>query len=175
MLFRLRKAAGPGFLRLQRSLGPKTSRLLVPLQQVSSSQPPITTRNRPRRGGGHLVFAASPADNFAGHWFLSFFFAPTASFFHLSVRDSFLYLIRRFPTAETHPSCLRGCQTQQQTAIMGDSLCGPSNALQNVQKHASVDRTLQQDRLTSARAGPAQVCSVIVLCAKGLFCFVLFY
>ncbi|KAF7713071.1 Uncharacterized protein PECH_008482 [Penicillium ucsense] len=32
---------------------------------------------------------------------------------------------------------------------MGDALCGPSNALQNFQKHASVDRTLQQDRLIS--------------------------
>ncbi|KAJ5763340.1 peroxin-20 Pex20-Penicillium chrysogenum [Penicillium manginii] len=32
---------------------------------------------------------------------------------------------------------------------MGDALCGPSNALQNFQKHTSVDRTLQQDRLTS--------------------------
>ncbi|KAJ5772646.1 hypothetical protein N7520_003175 [Penicillium odoratum] len=32
---------------------------------------------------------------------------------------------------------------------MGDSLCGPSNALQNFQKHTSVDRTLQQDRLTT--------------------------
>ncbi|KAA8649215.1 hypothetical protein EYZ11_003759 [Aspergillus tanneri] len=32
---------------------------------------------------------------------------------------------------------------------MSDSLCGPSNALQNLQKHASADRTLQQDRLVS--------------------------
>lgn len=39
---------------------------------------------------------------------------------------------------------------------MGDALCGPSNALQNFQKHASVDRTLQQDRLTS-RQSPVQV------------------
>ncbi|KAF2401303.1 hypothetical protein EJ06DRAFT_385607 [Trichodelitschia bisporula] len=31
---------------------------------------------------------------------------------------------------------------------MADALCGPSNALQNFQKHAQVDRTLQQDRLT---------------------------
>lgn len=38
---------------------------------------------------------------------------------------------------------------------MSDALCGPSNALQNFQKHASVDRTLQQDRLTS-RQSPAQ-------------------
>ncbi|KAJ5542025.1 hypothetical protein N7535_004444 [Penicillium sp. DV-2018c] len=38
---------------------------------------------------------------------------------------------------------------------MGDALCGPSNALQNFQKHTSVDRTLQQDRLTS-RQPPAQ-------------------
>lgn len=35
------------------------------------------------------------------------------------------------------------------TGIMSDALCGPSNALQNFQKHASVDRTLQQDRLIS--------------------------
>ena len=39
---------------------------------------------------------------------------------------------------------------------MGDALCGPSNALQNFQKHTSVDRTLQQDRLTS-RQSPGQV------------------
>ncbi|KAK2796855.1 hypothetical protein FQN51_008945 [Onygenales sp. PD_10] len=38
---------------------------------------------------------------------------------------------------------------------MADSLCGPSNALQNFQKHTSVDRTLQQDRLLS-RQSPAQ-------------------
>ncbi|KAF1911852.1 hypothetical protein BDU57DRAFT_523904 [Ampelomyces quisqualis] len=30
---------------------------------------------------------------------------------------------------------------------MADALCGPSNALQNFQKHTTVDRTLQQDRL----------------------------
>ncbi|KAF2145394.1 uncharacterized protein K452DRAFT_283754 [Aplosporella prunicola CBS 121167] len=38
---------------------------------------------------------------------------------------------------------------------MADALCGPSNALQNFQKHSSVDRTLQQDRLVS-RQSPAQ-------------------
>ncbi|KAF2088702.1 hypothetical protein K490DRAFT_63915 [Saccharata proteae CBS 121410] len=38
---------------------------------------------------------------------------------------------------------------------MSDALCGPSNALQNFQKHASVDRTLQQDRLSS-RHSPSQ-------------------
>ncbi|KAF7595417.1 hypothetical protein BBP40_006037 [Aspergillus hancockii] len=38
---------------------------------------------------------------------------------------------------------------------MSDALCGPSNALQNFQKHASVDRTLQQDRLASRRS-PSQ-------------------
>ncbi|KAI9038511.1 peroxin-20 [Aspergillus affinis] len=35
---------------------------------------------------------------------------------------------------------------------MSDSICGPSNALQNFQKNASVDRTLQQDRLVSRQA-----------------------
>ncbi|KAI9739000.1 MAG: hypothetical protein M1818_005314 [Claussenomyces sp. TS43310] len=38
---------------------------------------------------------------------------------------------------------------------MADGLCGPSNALQNLQKHSSVDRTLQQDRLTT-RQSPSQ-------------------
>ncbi|PYH53148.1 protein pex20 [Aspergillus niger CBS 101883] len=38
---------------------------------------------------------------------------------------------------------------------MSDALCGPSNALQNFQKHASVDRTLQQDRIIS-RQSPSQ-------------------
>ncbi|RJE25516.1 peroxin 20 [Aspergillus sclerotialis] len=38
---------------------------------------------------------------------------------------------------------------------MGDALCGPSNALQNFQKHTAVDRTLQQDRLIS-RQSPSQ-------------------
>ncbi|KAG5204474.1 hypothetical protein GY631_7171 [Trichophyton interdigitale] len=38
---------------------------------------------------------------------------------------------------------------------MADALCGPSNALQNFQKHASVDRTLQQDRV-STRQSPVQ-------------------
>ncbi|KAI5281244.1 hypothetical protein KEM54_003306 [Ascosphaera aggregata] len=33
---------------------------------------------------------------------------------------------------------------------MAQALCGPSNALQNLQKHASTDRTLQQDRLVSS-------------------------
>lgn len=32
---------------------------------------------------------------------------------------------------------------------MADSLCGPSNALQNFQKHTANDRTLQQDRFSS--------------------------
>jgi len=35
---------------------------------------------------------------------------------------------------------------------MADNLCGPSNALQNFQKHSTVDRTLQQDRLVSRSA-----------------------
>ncbi|PSK37499.1 hypothetical protein B9Z65_2241 [Elsinoe australis] len=35
---------------------------------------------------------------------------------------------------------------------MADAYCGPSNALQNFQKHSSVDRTLQQDRLTQRRS-----------------------
>lgn len=39
---------------------------------------------------------------------------------------------------------------------MADALCGPSTALQNFQKHTSVDRTLQQDRLVG-RHSPAQV------------------
>ncbi|PBP16675.1 peroxin 20, partial [Diplocarpon rosae] len=38
---------------------------------------------------------------------------------------------------------------------MADSMCGPSNALQNFQKHSTVDRTLQQDRLI-ARQSPSQ-------------------
>ncbi|RDW71890.1 hypothetical protein BP5796_07924 [Coleophoma crateriformis] len=38
---------------------------------------------------------------------------------------------------------------------MADNFCGPSNALQNFQKHSSVDRTLQQDRLSS-RQSPSQ-------------------
>ncbi|KAF2189664.1 hypothetical protein K469DRAFT_562696 [Zopfia rhizophila CBS 207.26] len=37
---------------------------------------------------------------------------------------------------------------------MADALCGPSNALQNFQKHTSVDRTLQQDRLTHRHSPP---------------------
>ncbi|OXV10633.1 hypothetical protein Egran_01602 [Elaphomyces granulatus] len=35
---------------------------------------------------------------------------------------------------------------------MADALCGPSNALQDFQKHASVDRTLQQDRLINRQS-----------------------
>ncbi|KAL8854548.1 MAG: hypothetical protein Q9221_000583 [Calogaya cf. arnoldii] len=35
---------------------------------------------------------------------------------------------------------------------MADALCGPSTALQNFQKHTSVDRTLQQDRLRSRQS-----------------------
>ncbi|KAL1849005.1 hypothetical protein Plec18170_007664 [Paecilomyces lecythidis] len=38
---------------------------------------------------------------------------------------------------------------------MADAVCGPSNPLQNFRKHASADRTLQQDRLTT-RPSPAQ-------------------
>ncbi|KAH7414375.1 hypothetical protein DE146DRAFT_601507 [Phaeosphaeria sp. MPI-PUGE-AT-0046c] len=38
---------------------------------------------------------------------------------------------------------------------MADALCGPSNALQNFQKHSTVDRTLQQDRLVG-RHTPSQ-------------------
>ncbi|KAF2452393.1 hypothetical protein BDY21DRAFT_375584 [Lineolata rhizophorae] len=40
---------------------------------------------------------------------------------------------------------------------MGDAACGPSNPLQNFQKHASADRSLQQDRLfSSSRQAPSQ-------------------
>jgi len=35
---------------------------------------------------------------------------------------------------------------------MADGLCGPSNALQNIQKHSTVDRTLQQDRLIARKS-----------------------
>lgn len=38
---------------------------------------------------------------------------------------------------------------------MADASCGPSNPLQSFQKHTSVDRTLQQDRL-AARQSPIQ-------------------
>ncbi|TVY28681.1 hypothetical protein LHYA1_G002432 [Lachnellula hyalina] len=38
---------------------------------------------------------------------------------------------------------------------MADDMCGPSNALQSFQKHSTVDRTLQQDRLLS-RPSPSQ-------------------
>ncbi|MCJ1387543.1 hypothetical protein MMC18_000386 [Xylographa bjoerkii] len=34
---------------------------------------------------------------------------------------------------------------------MAEALCGPSNPLQNIQKHTGVDRTLQQDRLVFNR------------------------
>ncbi|KAI9885138.1 MAG: GTPase-activating protein S13 [Watsoniomyces obsoletus] len=34
---------------------------------------------------------------------------------------------------------------------MADTLCGPSNALQQFQKHSTVDRSLQQDRLAPSR------------------------
>jgi len=45
---------------------------------------------------------------------------------------------------------------------MADNLCGPSNALQNFQKHSTVDRTLQQDRLVH-RPSPSQVCPTLCL------------
>ncbi|KAI5201656.1 hypothetical protein E4T39_05151 [Aureobasidium subglaciale] len=38
---------------------------------------------------------------------------------------------------------------------MSDALCGPSNAVQNLAKHSSVDRTLQQDRIVS-RQSPSE-------------------
>ena len=41
--------------------------------------------------------------------------------------------------------------------IMADALCGPSNPLQNLQKHTQIDRTLQQDRLVASRQSPSQV------------------
>ena len=40
---------------------------------------------------------------------------------------------------------------------MADALCGPSTALQSLQKQASTDRTLQQDRIL-ARQTPSEVC-----------------
>ena len=50
---------------------------------------------------------------------------------------------------------------------MTDALCGPSNALQSFQKQASVDRTLQQDRIT-ARQAPAEVCHDVLSLLKVL-------
>ena len=49
---------------------------------------------------------------------------------------------------------------------MADALCGPSNALQSFQKQASVDRTLQQDRIT-ARQAPAEVCPDALSLSEG--------
>ena len=49
---------------------------------------------------------------------------------------------------------------------MADALCGPSNALQSFQKQTSVDRTLQQDRIT-ARQAPAEVCYGVVSFSEG--------
>src|SRR4051794_5299927 len=43
------------------------------------------------------------------------------------------------------------------TAMASSSLCGPSNPLQNLQKHTSTDRTLQQDRTASQRRPLASV------------------
>lgn len=43
-------------------------------------------------------------------------------------------------------------------AAMSDGVCGPSNALQDLRKNASVDRTLQQDHLV-ARQPQGQVIS----------------
>ena len=37
---------------------------------------------------------------------------------------------------------------------MTDALCGPANPLQNLQKHAQADRTLQQDRLATRKQPP---------------------
>lgn len=45
---------------------------------------------------------------------------------------------------------------------MADSLCGPSNPLQSLQKQTSVDRTLQQDRLIP-RPSPIHVCFFVCL------------
>lgn len=47
----------------------------------------------------------------------------------------------------------------QQRQTMADNLCGPSNALQTFQKHTSVDRTLQQDRILNRQA-PVHVCAL---------------
>lgn len=49
------------------------------------------------------------------------------------------------------PSCRKHIQVLEATAIMAESMCGPSNALQSFQKHSSADRTLQQDRLARGR------------------------
>jgi len=50
---------------------------------------------------------------------------------------------------------------------MADALCGPSNPLQNFQKHTAADRTIQQDRLT-ARPSPPQVSLLQARCRKVL-------
>jgi hypothetical protein len=60
---------------------------------------------------------------------------------------------------QTHQHIL---QSFKQLWVMADPLCGPSNALQNFQKHSTVDRTLQQDRLVS-RQSPSQVCPSVGL------------
>lgn len=52
--------------------------------------------------------------------------------------------------------------SEKTRSIMADALCGPSNALQNFQKHTAVDRTLQQDRLISRQSPGQQVwCSMV--------------
>jgi hypothetical protein len=57
------------------------------------------------------------------------------------------------------------------TAVMADALCGPSNALQSFQKHTTVDRTLQQDRLVG-RHSPAQVSTLYTQWEKRIVDFV---
>ncbi|KAL5397112.1 hypothetical protein PMIN06_005948 [Paraphaeosphaeria minitans] len=51
--------------------------------------------------------------------------------------------------------CIIACGDFAAYFTMADALCGPSTALQSFQKHTSVDRTLQQDRLVG-RHSPSQ-------------------
>jgi len=61
-------------------------------------------------------------------------------------------LERRFFSLPSSPAAFSVYST---TVNMADALCGPSNPLQQFKQQTSLDRTLQQDRLTS-RPSPAQ-------------------
>lgn len=58
---------------------------------------------------------------------------------------------------ETNPAVSKVRSMTTSFFNMADDVCGPSSALRNLQKHSAADRTLQQDRISTAQNHPRQV------------------
>jgi hypothetical protein len=133
---------------------------------ISRSIPTTSEEYHHPQPSCHLLFAARQERH--RQLFHSFTRAPSCNCSHLDNkschpnRASLRYLGSRPISSPSRTVIQRTPAPAPRThsptlyRTMAHNLCGPSNALQNFQKHSTVDRTLQQDRFVS-RQSPSQV------------------